>query len=360
MTGDLKKATRLYRGGKYTQVIRILEPQIFRFRQSRDYFYLLGISCLMTGDLGGANTYLQRALAIAPRDESVHLGLAIVSLKRQDVQEAIRSFLEVLDANQNNRYARRGLAMLKRDSSPERISELSESGKLTKLLPESKRISVWVYLGPLLALLIAAATYFMVFYLGVFDKNEREVSIQEIRLPDGGDLVDLTGEYRYVLSEKEIEDTFRAAKRLFSQFRDNLAQREINRILGSNASIAVKEQVRTIARYISVPNFTTMRDVFDYETVQEDPFLYADTFVIWSGKISNLSITNERILFDLLVGYEENEVLLGVVPVTLSFAALLNQGDAIEVLGRVQVDADLSIVLSGISIHKLLPPQEEP
>ena len=355
MTGDLRKATRLYRGGKYTQVIRLLEPQIFRFRQSRDYFYLLGISCLRTADLGGANTYLQRALAIAPRDESVHLGLAAVHLKRQDVQEAIRCYLEILDSNAKNRFARRGLALLKKDSSPERIAELSESGRLNKLLPDSRRVGIWVYLVPLAIMVLAATAYFIITYLDVFDRVERQPSLLEIELPDIGDIVDLSGEYRYVLSEKEIVDAFGAVKRYFSQFRDNIAQREINRILGSNASVAVKEQVRTIAQYISEPNFTTIRDGFPYKTVLQDPFLYADTYVIWRGKLSNLSIYEDLISFDLLVGYEKNEVLLGIVPVTLDFAALLSQGDALEILGRVQVAEDLSIRLSGISIHKLIP-----
>ncbi|MAG14181.1 MAG: hypothetical protein CMN78_06255 [Spirochaetales bacterium] len=358
MTGDLKKASRLYRTGKYTQVIRLLEPQIFRFRQSRDYFYLLGVSCLRTADLGGASTYLRRALAIVPRDESVHLGLAVLHLKRQDVQEAIRIYLEILDSNQKSRFALRGLAMLKKDASPERIADLAESGGLNRLLPDSRKPSIWLFLMPVAALMIAAGAYFAVTYFDLTSQDEREPSIHELTLPDSGDLVDLTGEYRYILSEKEIADSFSDAKRYFFQFKDNLAQREINRILGSNASIAVKEQARAIGQYISEPNFTTVRDIFSYETVVEDPRLYGDTYIIWTGKISNLAVGEDLITFDLLVGYENNEVLLGIVNVTLEFAALLNQGDAVDVLGKIQVTDDKSFYLSGISIHKLLPRQE--
>jgi hypothetical protein len=174
-------------------------------------------------------------------------------------------------------------------------------------------------------------------------------------LDDVGTIVDFSGEYRYVLTEDEIKETFSRVKKNFADFNDNLAQREINRLLGSNASNAVKDQARIIGSYITAPDFTTVKNPFEYQLVAADPYLYNDTYVVWSGKLTNLAVSDENIVFDLLVGYESNQVLLGVVNVVLQFAALLTVGDAVEVLGQVKLTEDNDFYLKAVSIHKLQP-----
>ena len=174
-------------------------------------------------------------------------------------------------------------------------------------------------------------------------------------LRDIGELVDLGGQYRFLLTENEIGSTFEAVKKHFADFRDNLARREINRLIGSNASQSVKEQARTIDSYLSAPDFTTIKDSFPYETVRADPYLYDRMHVVWAGKIADLSSTADRISFNLLVGYETNEVLLGIVRVVLEFSAALDPGDAVEILGQIRLDQTGGFYLMARSIHKLLP-----
>lgn len=357
MKGDLQKASKLYKRAKYPQVIRLLEPQIFRYRQNFDYFYLLGMSCLHTGDLGGANTYLQRGLGIKPNETKANLGLALVHLRRQDIQEAIRSYLEVLEAEPGNKIANRGLAILRKDASPARIQELHEAGKLSRLMPDRRSRVPSILLRVAAVTAAAAIVVFALWYTGVFDNTStvREPAVEMMSLESIENIVDFSGEYRYLLTEKEIEDTFADVKELFSDYRDNLARREINRLLGSNASPAVKERANIIAGYITTPDFTTIRNPFDYELVAADPFLYNETYVVWKGKLTNLSVTDESITFDLLVGYETNQVLLGVVPVLLEFSAFLEVGDPLEVLGRVKLAKDEGFFIEAVSIHKLQP-----
>ena len=357
MKGDLKKAEKLYYRSKFPQVIRLLEPQIFRYRQNYDFFYLAGMSCLHTGDLGGASTYLQRGLGLKPNDAKANLGLALVFLRRQDIQEAIRCYLEVLDSDPGNKIAVRGLSLLQKNASPSQILELIESGRLERLLPDTHKRRLPALLISAALLFAAAAAVVTVFRLTDnlrMRPEGREPSVQIMSLDDLGRIIDFSGEYRYILTEKEIERVFREAKDFFSRFQDNLARREINRLLGSNASIPVKEQARTIARYIPAPDFTTIKDSFDFNTVKADPFLYSDTYVVWAGKVSNLSTTQELITFDLLVGYEENRLLLGIVGVKLKFAAFIGDGDAIEVLGQVKLTEEEDFFLEAVSIHKIL------
>ena len=356
MKGDLRKASTLYKRRKYPEVIRLLEPQIFRFRQSYLFFYYVGMACLRTGDLGGASTYLQRGLGLKPNDIAAKLGLALVYLKRQDVQEAIRCYLEILETDPKNRQAQRGLAILQKDASPDRLIELDETGKLFRLLGE-KRIGRTTTLVTAVTLLLAGILLVGFLWreeLLFAGKPERNPEVESLTLADVGRLVDLTGDYRYILTEKEIKKTFDSVKKSFSRFEDNITQREINRILGANAAQGVKEQVRVIGSYLTEPDFTTLRNPFGFEEVLDDPFLHAGTYVIWKGKLSNLEVGTERIAFDLLVGYESNEVLLGVVPVVIDFAALLKQGDALEVLGQVVYLGDREFSLRGVSIHKLI------
>ena len=358
MNGDLKKAAKLYKRSKFTQVIRLLEPQIFRYRQNYTFFYLTGMSCLNTGDLGGASTYLQRGLGLKPNDAKANLGLALVFLKRQDIQEAIRCYLEILDSDPGNKIAARGLAILQKNASPEKILDLTESGRLERLLPDSRNRRLPGILAAVLVTLAAAAAVVMVLkFTHVIGEKPivREPSVDLMSLDDLSSIVDFSGEYKYVLTEKEIEHTFTTLKDYFSRFKDNLTQREINRLLGSNASVSVKEQARTISSYIPIPDFTTITDPFDYKSVSADPFLHSDTYVTWAGKLSNLSISEKIITFDLLVGYEKNQILLGIVPVKLDFAVSLEDGDAIEVLGRVKITDAEEFYLEAISIHKIVP-----
>jgi tetratricopeptide (TPR) repeat protein len=356
MKGDLKKAERLYRGGKYPKVIRLLEPQIFRFRQSYDFFYLAGMSCLRTGDLGGASTYLQRGLGLKPQDANAHLGLALVHLGRQEIQEAIRCYLEVMDNDPNNRFAKRGLTLLKKDASAERIADSLESGRFARLSPGRKRLPLWAVAIISVIVVALGTSAVLLAYTDVFDRTviHREPTIAAMTLRDVGDLVDLNGQYRFLLTAGQIESTFAAVKDHFANFRDNLARREINRLLGSNASQKVKEQARTVDSYLSIPDFTTIRDSFEYDAVLANPYLYDRTHVVWGGKIADLARSADRITFNLLVGYETNEVLLGIVGVILEFSADLDPGDAVEVLGQVHVDQTGGLYLTATSIHKLI------
>ncbi len=72
----------------------------------------------------------------------------------------------------------------------------------------------------------------------------------------------------------------------------------------------------------------------------------------WRGKIANLKVGKSAITFDLLVGYDKEKELEGIVPVTLGFAADLANGGGIEVLGQIAYAAG-KLGLNAISIHKL-------
>ena len=140
-----------------------------------------------------------------------------------------------------------------------------------------------------------------------------------------------------MLTENDVRNAFKKAKSYLLAYRDNMATVEINRILLSNAAVPVKERARMLKGFVTQPDFLTLKDSFPYTTVAAEPALYDGCSVSWRGKIANLKIGKSAITFDLLVGYEKEKVLQGIVPVTLGFAAELANGGGLEVLGQILI-----------------------
>jgi hypothetical protein len=185
---------------------------------------------------------------------------------------------------------------------------------------------------------------------GTVERDGGEV-LEEGNLPD--DLTDYSGEFRYVLSDEEIKALVDRVGELFNEFRDNLARRDANRLLLSNASPLIKERIRLVSSYFREPTFVDFRDNFDYDEVAREPWLYDGCYVRWSGQTSNIDVSADAIRFTLLVGYEDERVLQGTVPVVVPFSADVQPGP-IELIGRVEYETD-TFELVATSIRRLAP-----
>ncbi len=351
----LRQASRLYRRRRYAQVIRLLESQIFRFRENPVFFYLLGCSCLRLGDLGGAESYLRRANQLRPQDAPTLLGLAAIHLKRGETEPALELWLQVTEFEPGNRRAGRGLELLRlaaASQDPQLLRDPRRIGRLLPGVPPSARLLILPLAGLAAAALLAAGVFLLPRYLPLRGPGGRP-AVREVRLSAGQPALDSSpGAARYPLTERQIQESFEKTKRYLLQYRDNLATREVNRILLSNASAYVKEKARLLATFTRVPDFTTVRDSFAFREVAVDPPLYEGCFVVWRGKVANLRVPGETLSFDLLVGYESQQQLHGVVPVAAAFAAELSDGDAVEVLGRIGLPSG-KLALEAVSLHRL-------
>ena len=356
MGGELRKAERLYRAKRYSALIHLLEPQVFKYRESFQFYFLLGMCCLHTGDIAGAHSYLRRANQLKADDVATMLALALIFLRRQELPEAIEMWLAVQDLEPRNRIAQRGLNFVKRNPDAGRIAEDLDSRRMRYFLPSSGAL-MRAFPRVLVALAAAALIIFVVpLALTRIKQNQApaRIGLAEMNLPASSTIADLSGHYRYILTNAEIRKAFDQMKRDFSQYRDNLAQREINLLLQSNATPVVKEKARLLASYLKAPNFATMKDSFPYLDVAKDPYLYQDCYVDWTGRVSNLAVTRKAITFDFLVGYHDERVLEGIVPVALGFAADINPAYPLEILGKVELKGG-RITLAGVSIHQLGP-----
>ena len=358
----LTRTIRLLRRRKYGDVIRILESEIFRFRDSFKYYYILALACLKVNDFGGALDFFKRARDIKKRDVHTLLGLAVLFMRRGDTDRAIDLYLEVQEIDPKNRIAKKALNMIRKYGGTENSDTWVETGKLSMLYPPIPKLpfSKKTVFIPLIFILLAG-TAFLLYHLNIFNPFEkssagrRDLSLTMLDQEERDAPVQVDGSYRYVLTRSEVLKPYNDAQKLFSQFRDEEAKVKLNRIIESNASEAVKNKARLLFSYTGEPGFDTLKDSFKYADVSADPSLYRDCYVIWSGMAANLELGENSTTFNLLVGYDTRKTLEGTVAVTLDFAALINTEQPLEVLGRVVPAAapgGMGLRLRGIAVHQ--------
>lgn len=351
----LKKVRRLFNSGKFTEVVRLLEPEIFQYRESFSFFYLLGVSCLYSGDLGGALSYLKRAHQLRDDNIDTLLSLAVVYLKKTEKENALRTWLKVLEIAPKNKQAQKGLNLLRKAPEPEDIIAFCNSSRINALLAYKKKKILPKVLFFITSIVFAAGIAGMILYFSpdFMNKGIRPGTERYI-LPENQGLLDYSRTYRYTYSEKEIRRIFNKAKSFFNTYKDNRAIVEINRLLHSNAAMDVKSMVYTLRDHMYTPDFSTFSkgDSFSYTTVFDEPFLYETCFILWEGRVGGVQFTDTAITFDFWVG-NTNE-FFGVVPVVLYFGENVSNGQTLEVLGKVKLDQDGKVIIEGIAIRRIV------
>ncbi|MBN2533802.1 MAG: hypothetical protein JXB88_12980 [Spirochaetales bacterium] len=351
----LKKARRLFNSGKYIEVVRLLEPSIFQYRESFSFFYLLGVSCFYSGDLGGALSYLKRAEQLRENDVNTQLALAVIFLKKAEKENSLRIWLKILEIDPKNKKARRGLNLIRKTPEPEDIIAFCNSNRINSLLPkQNKKILSKVLFFITTFILASGISGFIIYFSpNLMNKNTRP-GMERYILPEKQGLLDYSRTYRYMYSEKEIRAIFEKAKSLFSKYKDNLAIVEINRLLHSNASMDVKMIVHTLRDHMYTPDFSTFtkKDSFSYTDVFAEPYLYENCFILWEGRAGGLQISETAITFDFWVG-NTNE-FFGVVPVVLYSGENITNGQTLEILGKVKLDQDGNVMIEGIAIRRIV------
>ncbi|MFP4066682.1 MAG: tetratricopeptide repeat protein [Spirochaetaceae bacterium] len=361
-TRGLKKAERLFASGRYADVIHILEPQIFMYREHPRFYYLLGVSCLEMGDLGGAYSYVSRSAQLDPEDVDALLALAAVHVRRNQTREALRLWLDVLDQEPRNRQARRGLQILRRAETNAEIQERLSERRIQQLLPRRpfpvRRVAIWTLLPAAVAAAVFGALALPWDQVFTRDAGEEREGADILAVDTRGEqVIEYSEDARYELSEDQVRGTLEEVREHFHEGRDNLARRGMNRLLNSNASSDIKERMMLAADYLREPDFTDFGENFSYREVSKEPWLYDGAYVRWSGRAANVEIGEDDITFDLLVGYHDGRVLEGVVPVRLDFSARVESTMGVELIGEVVGEDELE-GLRGVAIRMIRPEQD--
>ena len=355
----LKKAHRYLKAGHYSRVISLLEPKVPLFIENYHFYYFLGTSCFYSGDMGGAETYLKRAIQVNRKAVDPRLFLAAVYLKKKDTTEAVRIWLGLLELDPTEKKAKKGLNKIRKISDPDDLSIFLDSGRFASMLPRTRKavptgVSALILISLILSALYLTAPRWLN-SLGDIRKTGREnltalyksIDPEEIKNSESADAL-------FILDEKEIRLTLKKAQDLFDQYRDNESRREINRLKYSNASEQVKQKALLLEGYLKNPDITTISGSFTYAEIYQNPRLYENCYILWKGRFSNLNYNDDLIQFDFLVGYEKSQVLEGIVPVQVSFPVKLDTAYPLELLGRIEIINEKAIRLQAVAVHNII------
>lgn len=357
--GPLKTARRLLRARKFFNVIALLEQHEDEYRDSIDFYYYLGTACLYQDDRAGANSYFDAARKLTVSDSRIILAQAALFLRRGETDRAINYYLDVLALEPKNRLALRALAVIeKKAKSQDLLNEFIVSGGARKFYPPLGMHPLFKFLLTFVSVVAVGYAGFLTAKFGalanpiqpradlsafVLSVDQRNNALQE----------DLSGEaYRYILNARQVNEAYDAVRSLFQQHRDNAAQIEINRILNSNASTAIKQNVQMLMQYLKEPTFDSFTDNIPYLEVIKDPYLYLNCWVVWKGRITNAQADENGFTCDLLVGYENLQRVEGIVPLVFGQAMDIDSTLPLQVLGRIGVREDGKLFVSGKSVYQ--------
>lgn len=124
---------------KYNDVISLLEPHVVEYRDSFAFHFYLGLASFHIGDIQGAMDYFLRARQIKPTDADLLSTYAAMALRRSLTTEAVEYYLQALEHNPNCKLAKKGLDIIRKNNSPEKLGNFVQSGKIKKLKREKER-----------------------------------------------------------------------------------------------------------------------------------------------------------------------------------------------------------------------------
>ncbi len=347
---------------KFADAISVLNAKREIYEDSFDYSYTLGLAFLYAGDTGSAAQNFESARKCRLNDANLLLAQAAIFLRRGDTERAVQYYLDILDLEPDNPDAKRALEFVRTHGDYEEICRWVDDGRIERYYPrlgvnpdQIRRLVLSLLLGALCGL---AAVHF--WPRNNFAKDGRaDISCLMLSASESSSPVE-TGSspaFKYELSAREVNAAYNSAADLFQHYRDNAAQKEINLILNSNASAAVKRKARELAGYFTVPGFDSLHDNYSYAEVAKAPELYIDCYVDWSGRISNTELGTASYSCDLLVGYENIRNVEGIVRVYFDFLPVpaINCEKPVRILGRITTDG-AKLSLRGRSVYQSVEP----
>jgi len=357
----LNKAVSLAKKRNFDAALKILKDEEDRYYGSFKFYYLYGLFCLYSGNFVEAKENFDMAKKIKMKDTSTMLGQAVLHLRKINTSQAVDYYLDILELDPNNKIAKKALFTIRKNSASEALSDWM-SDNLSKLFPPIPSPALEPAAVVKGALFISAAVILTLIVLLNFKVLSSPFKKQNLRVTtdfalsnqERNEPVETGGSYMYILTRDNAVKLYEEALSLFSEFRDEKAKININRILESNAAEAVKNRSRLMLESMNVPGFDNFKkdDNVSYSNVITEPVLYRDVHVIWRGMASNYELTDEKTSFHLLVGYDTRRTLEGIVPVVFRRPVSIDVERPLEVLGKITVTETMGITLEGAAIHQ--------
>lgn len=343
---------------KFATAIKRLKEKEDIYYNNLEYYLTLGIACLYVGDPGAASTYFQLARRITLTDTRLLLGQAAIFLRNGDTARALQYYLEIKELEPTNMVATRAMEFIRLRGDYDTICRWVDTGRIEQFYPPigMNPDKIAMIIIPIVTCILGCAVAFaFIPKNNVVSGPRADLSKLELSTDEKSDAreKDLsTQSYKYVLSNKEITQSYNKALQEFQAHKDNAAQIEINRILNSNASVAIKKKANVLMGYFDYPDFDTISDVPSFSDVANNTVLYLDCWVDWGGKISNaVTYEDNSYTCDLLVGDDSLLHYDGTVTVYFDKTPIVDASQSVKILGKI-VLVDGKISLKGRAVYQ--------
>ncbi|MDR0910812.1 MAG: hypothetical protein LBM77_13735 [Spirochaetaceae bacterium] len=364
----LRKAVRLIKQGKASKAVDLLKYNHSLYHSSISYYYITAMACMYCQDFGEAHSYLREGSQLKQKEPHLQAALACLYLRHRDYKRAVELYLELSempDADKGlQNLATRALQIIRtksgKDDEHEELNFWVISKKIRSLFPPLPFVgpsAKTVTLCTVVVLIAGTALAWPVVQPFIASLVPRpatrpEIAAAILTATDKKEPMEQGGEFRYLLSQKQVEDTYSEALNYFAKYKDEKARANLNKILLSNASTVIKNKARVLQDSLRTPGFDTLdaKDSFSFSEVVGDPALYAGCSVRWPGFPSNILTKDSETAFILLVGPDAPKVVEGTVPVRYSRALQILPERPLEVLGRVSGDTPSSLILEGTAL----------
>lgn len=352
-------AQKLMNRRKFSSAIRILEGREDVYEDNFEYYLTFGTACLYVGDIGTSTIYFQKARRIKLTDTRLLLGQAAIFLRRGDTDRALQYYLDVKSNDPSNKTASDAMEFIRTHGDYDTICRWVDSGKIEKFYPPLGINDLMVKTITFSVLFCCMSLFCCIKFIPgkteVYEGKRKDLtqlmlSSSEKNTPQEKDLGSQS--FIYLLSDKEITDCYEKALSYFQNHRDNEAQREINKILNSNATVSIKQKANILSGYFEIPTFDSLNYNPSVNEVESDFSLYQDCWVSWQGRISD-AYTNKDGSFEcrLLVGYESMKKVDGIVDVVFETDPGIQSDQPVRILGKISI-VEKSLVLKGFSVYQ--------
>ncbi|WP_151073760.1 tetratricopeptide repeat protein [Borreliella turdi] len=364
----INKAIYYYNSKKYSQAIKLLEKEIFFYKNYYLYHYVLGMSYLRIGNLGNAQTYLKKAYTLNPGESNIKQAIAILLVSQGKEEKAIQIWLKMIEENQEVDRSELSLEIIRKN--PIKGSVFFKNSNLyEKLFPIIKampdknltKLVIIMTIGTIVFILMLAI--YFIFYeqkITIYTNRKAEINknlnniaayIDNIKINNKEKIKNEEGQFILILTNNEIKNSFEKIKIYLKTGKDNFARVEINKILNSNASESIKLKAKNLASFISRPDFISFNEHINLKDIKKDPFIYSNVYVKWEGVVNNIEKKDNIIQFDFYVGYNKN-VLSGIIPAKTTFDIDIDFKDSVEILGQIEYK-NKKLILNAITIRKI-------
>ncbi|MBB6213230.1 tetratricopeptide repeat protein [Borreliella californiensis] len=364
----INKSIYYYNSKKYSQAIKLLEKEIFFYKNYYLYHYVLGMSYLRIGNLGNAQTYLKKAYTLNPSEPNIKQAIAILLVSQGKEEKAIQIWLKMIEENQEVDRSELSLEIIRKN--PIKGSAFLKNNNLyEKLFPTIKampdknltKLIIIIIMGGII--FISMLAIYFIFYeqktttsanlKAEINKNLNNIAayIDDIKINNKEKIKNEEGQFILILTSDEIKNSFEKIKIYLKKGKDNFARVEINKILNSNASESIKLKAKNLASFISRPDFISFNEHLNLKDIKKDPSIYSNVYVKWEGVVNNIEKKDNIIQFDFYVGYNKN-VLSGIIPAKTTFDIDIDFKDHVEILGQIEYKKN-KLTLNAITIRKI-------